>query len=418
MSIHHNDPDSVVVIVGASHAGVQAADSLLAEGFTGRIEIFSDEAELPYQKPPLSKNLDAAPLSPLPLRAESFFEDPRITLHRGARVATIDRATQVVETTDGTRVRYAALILATGTRPRTLPLPGHTSPGIHALRTVRDATDVAEAMPHSDSAVVIGAGFIGLEFATVARRSGIDVAILALEDRPMSRVVSPIMSSYFAHKHSGAGVQLRMGEAPESFLFEQGILSGVRGSSGTVYSANLALVGIGVVPNDELAASCGLNVNNGIVVDEFLRTSDPAIYAIGDCANFPSLDGSLSRRVESVQNANDQARAVARNIAGVPSPYQEVPWFWSVQAGVRLQIAGLAEGVVTTITSGETESDSFSTLSFDQSGRLIAVESVNRSADHLAARRLLKGGCGLTPEQASAPGFNLKHYSQSRISVL
>lgn len=412
MSTYPTHSGSVVVIVGSSHAGIQAADSLLAEGFTGRIEIFGDEAELPYQKPPLSKGFDSVPLSPLPIRSEQFFEHSRVTLHPGTRVVAIDRAAQVVETSDGTRVHYAVLILATGTRPRTLPLPGHTTPGIHTLRTVAEAREIAAAMRYSDSAVVIGAGLIGLEFATAARRSGIDVTVLALEDRPMSRAVSPIMSRYFAQKHSEAGVHLRMCEVPETFLAQKGTLSGVRGSSGTVYSAELALVGIGVVPNDELAVSCGLRVDNGIVVDEFLRTSDSLIYAIGDCANFPSPYGAQSRRIESVQNANDQARAVARNIMGVPRPYQEVPWFWSVQAGVRLQIAGITDEVVTTITNGEPDSDSFSTLSFDQNDRLVVVESVNRSADHLAARRLLRDDCDLTPERASTHGFNLKKYSQ------
>lgn len=401
-----------VVIVGGGQAGVQLADSLRVAGYADAITVLGDEVHLPYQRPPLSKDFMSEESGEvLPLRAERFFDENNLTVRRGVRVDSIDRDSRTVRTSDGEQIGYSKLVLATGARNRMLDLEGAGLRGIHSLRTLDDAIGLQDALATAQKAVVVGAGFIGLEFAASARKRGLDVTVIEFADRPMARVLSTEMSAYFTRAHTAAGVDLRFGEGVVGFAgHPDGSVRGVVGSSGTEYPADLVLVGVGVVPNTELAEAAGLEVNNGIVVDGALATSDPAIFALGDCASYPSLHMGGSARLESVQNAADHARHLAHILAGGESTqYATLPWFWSQQADRKLQIVGLAEPGDLRVSRGDPDG-TFAVYSF-RGNQVVAVETVNSPAEHMAARRLLARGLTLAPEQVSEPGFDLKAHA-------
>ncbi|RNL85317.1 NAD(P)/FAD-dependent oxidoreductase [Halostreptopolyspora alba] len=406
------------VIVGAGHAGVQLADTLRTGGYPDRVVLLDAQDTAPYQRPPLSKEYlapDGAP-EPVPLRGERFYSDHGIELRPGARVRAIDRAARAVLLDDGTAVDYATLVLATGAEPRRPPVPGATLPGVHGPVTLADARALRAALPGARSAVVVGAGFIGLEFAAVARAHGVEVTVLEAAERPMARVLSPTMSDYFAGAHTRMGTELRMGEALASIEEDRGRAVAAVGATGRRYPADLVLMGVGVAPRVALAREAGLRVCDGVAVDTRLRTSDPSILAIGDCATFPApWQGGEWVRLESVQNATDQARHAAGTLLGVEEPYTEPPWFWSIQGEHRLQIAGVPRAGDEHVILGDPERGRFSVLGF-RGGVLGAVESVNRPADHAAARRVFRHGLSLTPERAGEPGFDLKSYA-ARASV-
>jgi 3-phenylpropionate/trans-cinnamate dioxygenase ferredoxin reductase component len=393
-----------VVVVGAGHGGVQVTDSLRSRGFRGDITIVGEEASLPYQRPPLSKDYlaEGATPAPLPLRGERFFAENRIALRTGVQAIAVDRARRTVSLDDGQVRPYTALVLATGSRTRPLPVPGGELAGVHELRTLTDAENLRRALTAARSVVVVGAGFIGLEFAVAARKRGVDVTVLEAADRPMGRALSPVMSDHFIGAHRHMGTDLRLGESLAALTGRDGSVAAAVGASGTEYAADLVLFGVGVLPHDDLARTAGLAVDNGIVVDEHLRTADTAVYAVGDCTR---------GRLESVQNATDQARHVAEMILGGSSAYSALPWFWSNQGPLRLQIAGVGRPGDTTIVCGDVTGGRFSILCF-RDGRLRAVESLNRPADHIAARRLLAAGHGPTPEQAADPTFSLKDHAK------
>jgi 3-phenylpropionate/trans-cinnamate dioxygenase ferredoxin reductase subunit len=393
-----------VVVVGAGHAGVQVADSLRTRGFRGEVTILGEETSLPYQRPPLSKDYlaEGATPAPLPLRGERFFAENRIALRTGVQAIAVDRARRTVSLDDGQVLPYTALVLATGSRTRPLPVPGGELAGVHELRTLTDAENLRRALTAARSVVVVGAGFIGLEFAAAARKRGVDVTVLEAADRPMGRALSPVMSDHFIGAHRHMGTDLRLGESLAALTGRDGSVAAAVGASGTEYAADLVLFGVGVLPHDDLARTAGLAVDNGIVVDEHLRTADTAVYAVGDCTR---------GRLESVQNATDQARHVAEMILGGSSAYSALPWFWSNQGPLRLQIAGVGRPGDTTIVCGDVTGGRFSILCF-RDGRLRAVESLNRPADHIAARRLLAAGHGPTPEQAADPTFSLKDHAK------
>lgn len=406
---------SAVVIVGAGQAGFQAAASLREFGYPGTITLIGDEAEPPYQRPPLSKAYLAGTTAEagLHLRPSGFFADRDIALLTGERVTGIDRPQQRVAVASGKLFPYDHLIVATGARNRPLPGEGATLDGVLSLRTLRDATTLKERLAGAQRPVVLGAGFIGLEFAAVAAKRGLEVVVVEMADRPMARVLSPAMSRFFRAAHEGMGVQFRFGVTVTGVTGAAGRATGVALSDGSVLPADLVLVGIGVVPNAELAGEAGLPVANGIVVDEQLATSDPAVSAIGDCAVHPSRFGrGMPLRIESVQNAIDQGRCVARRILGQGEAYAAVPWFWSDQGPYKLQIAGLGGPGDTAIVRGEPASGQFSVFCY-AGDRLRAVESVNRPQDHMAARRLLGQQRAPTPAQAADLGFDLKALAQA-----
>ncbi|GAA5161380.1 MULTISPECIES: NAD(P)/FAD-dependent oxidoreductase [Amycolatopsis] len=396
---------TAIVVVGGGQAGLQAADALRAGGYGGELVVVGEEPDPPYQRPPLSKDYLVAEADPLPLRGAAFFEG--ITYAGGARVLAVDRDRREVELDDGRRIGYSALVLATGAVNRTLP--GADLAGVHGLRTLADARALRAELADARSVVVAGAGFIGLEFAAAARARGLAVTVLEAAERPLARAVSPVMSDFLAGAHRSAGVELRLGEGVSALEGSGGRVRAVVGTSGAVLPADVVLVGVGVRPRTELAEAAGLAVDDGVVVDEYLRSADPAVYAIGDCARFPCHHAGVPARLESVQNAADQGRHVAKVLLGTPEPYRELPWFWSHQGPVRLQIAGLAQAADTAVVSGDVASGRFSVLRFREE-RLVAVESVNRPADHLAARRLLAAGGSLSPADAAAPSFSLKEF--------
>ena len=396
-----------VVIVGAGHAGVQAAVSLREEGFDGGIVLLSADKELPYQRPPLSKAFlkGEMDIHGLPLRAEAHFRDQRIELMSGVNATRIDRAARRVEVGNGETIAYQHLVLATGARQRRLDVPGVDLPGVFALRDIADATAIRERLGPGRKVVIIGAGFIGLEIAATATSLKADVTIVEIA-RPMGRAVSPILSEFFLRAHAAFGARFKLGVGVAA-IKGRGHAETVVLTDGEGLSADMIVVGVGVVAEDSLAQACGLECANGVVVDEYLRTSDPAISAIGDCADFSHAALGFRTRLESVQNAVDQGRSVARRLAGKPRPYDDLAWFWSDQQDLKLMIAGLSQGVDQWVVRGDPATRAFSTFGF-RDGKLAVVESVNRAGDHAAAKRIIGTTKTLTPEEAADPAFDLR----------
>jgi 3-phenylpropionate/trans-cinnamate dioxygenase ferredoxin reductase component len=406
-----------VVIVGAGHAGFQLAASLRQHGFDGPVVLVGDEPVLPYQRPPLSKEYLAGKigLDLLLMQPEAFYRDHRIEFRAGTRVVAIDRAARRVELAAGGHLSYGHLVLATGARNRVPPLPGIERDGVCYLRSLAETDLLRERLAAAERIVVIGAGFIGLEFAAVARAQGKHVHIVELTDRVMGRVVSPPVSHFFAAAHRRAGVEFTFRAQAVRIAGDGGRVAHVELAGGDRLAADLVLVSVGVVPNGELAAAAGLPVANGIVVDAALATADPLVSAIGDCASFPCVHAAgAPTRLEAVQNAADHARCVADRITGRPHPYGALPWFWSEQGELRLQIAGLTNGHDETILRGDPESGQFSVFCYRE-GRLVGIESVNRPADHAQARRLLAAGRQVSPEDAADASFDLRAAAGARV---
>lgn len=401
-----------IVIAGAGQAGFQAAASLREAGVAGPITLVGDEPWLPYQRPPLSKAYLAGKTDAegLALRGAAFFSEHAIDCRLGTRAAAIDRDGRRLILEDGESLVYGHLVLALGARNRTLPVPGADLSGIRQLRGLADADTLKAALEARPRIAVVGAGFIGLEFAAVAAARGLDVTVIEAAARPMARAVSAATAEFFRAAHEAAGVRFAFEAGVTGFEGQDGRVTGVALSDGRVLPADLVLVGIGVLPNQELAAQAGLATGDGIRVDAMLATDDPAISAIGDGARFPSRfatglspDGHV--RIESVQNAIDHGRCLAARLAGRPAAYAALPWFWSDQGRHKLQIAGLTGPGDESVRRGQGEA--FSVFRFRE-GALSGVESVNQASEHMIARRLLTAGTPLTPDQAADPGFDLK----------
>jgi 3-phenylpropionate/trans-cinnamate dioxygenase ferredoxin reductase subunit len=401
---------NTVLVVGAGQSGFQAVASLRDRGFDGRVVLVGDEPGVPYQRPPLSKAYLAgtAGQDQLHLRGEDFFAEKDIELV-AARVEAIDRGAREIQLEDGRRLGYDHLILATGARNRRLPVPGADLPGVLTLRTRDDADRLRASLGQAGNVVVVGGGFIGLEFASHAGRP---VTIVEAQDRLLNRVATPEISAYFASLHRKAGHTVVLGQGVTALHGDERVRE-VELSDGTRLPADLVVVAVGVVPETTLAAAAGLPVDNGVVVDEHLRTADPRIFAIGDCANFPCVQAGSATRLESVQNAVDHARCVAAALTGTPEPYASLPWFWTDQAGAKLQIAGILAGADRTVVAGDPAEGKFSVLSF-RDDVLIAVESVNRPADHVAARRLFIADPRPAYADLEASAFDLKAHLKTR----
>ncbi len=407
-----------IVIAGAGQAGYQAAASLRQGGFEGQITLVGDEPGLPYQRPPLSKaylqgKVQAAQLR---FRQGDYYDTQRITrVH--AKVTSIQRDIKSL-TLQGidAPLHYDHLVLALGSRNRVPQLPGIELAGVHGLRSLEDADALAPLLETGKRVVVVGAGFIGLEFAAVAVAKGLTVHVLELADRPMARAISKPMSNLFASAHRAMGVNLHFGQSLARISGEGGRAAGVECVSGLKLDADFVVYGIGVVPNAELAADAGLAVANGVRVDALLQTTDAAISAIGDVACFASPHAAQPIRLESVQNAVDQARAVAARLTAKPAPYTALPWFWTDQGEMKLQIAGLSEGFDATVLLGDVAANQLSVLCYRQ-GQLIAVESANRVADHMAARKILMRARRPSMDEAAAPGFDMKTFEAATREV-
>jgi 3-phenylpropionate/trans-cinnamate dioxygenase ferredoxin reductase component len=399
-----------VVIVGGGQAGYQTAASLRTEGFEGSITLIGDEPGAPYQRPPLSKAfvLGKQDREKILLRPEVFYRDHRIELRAGDAVAAVDAGARRVRLESGAEIGFDTLVLAVGGRNRKLPVPGAELEGVCYLRTLGEAVELKQRLEAAHNVVVIGGGFIGLEIAASARTLGKPVTVVEALPRLMARVVAPVVSEFFRAAHVAKGVEVLLNAQVAEIRGSGGKVEEVILADGRALPADLVVVGIGIVPNTELAKSAGLAViPSGISVDEFLRASDANIFAIGDCAEYHNAFAGMRVRLESVQNAVDQAVCVARTIAGKPAPYHAAPWFWSDQFDIRLQMAGLATGHDRTVVRGSIESGKFSVFYF-RGGRLCSVDSVNRPADHMAARKLLAAGTELTPEQAADESVSIK----------
>jgi 3-phenylpropionate/trans-cinnamate dioxygenase ferredoxin reductase subunit len=397
-----------VLIVGAGHAGFQLAASLRQHGFGGRICLINDEAHLPYQRPPLSKAYLKGAGAPdsLMFRPNKFYREQKIELTADRAVA-IDRATRKLLLASGASLDYGHLVLATGARNRLLDIPNANLADVRYLRIFDESEALRQRIASARRVVVIGAGFIGLEFAATARAKGLEVDVIELGARVMARAVTAEISDFFQERHTAAGIRIHLGVQATAVESDGVDVTGVSLSDGRHIEADLVVVGVGVLPNVELAGEAGLEVAAGIIVDQQLLTSDPNISAIGDCALFasPRFGGSL--RLESVQNASDHARCVAARLTGDARTYDGLPWFWSDQGDDKLQIAGLTTGYDRVVVRGDRTQRSFSAFCY-RSGQLVGIESINRASDHVFGRKILGMNRSIAPEQAADLSFDLK----------
>ncbi len=428
------NPKQAIVIIGGGHAAAQLCAGLAEAGQGARVHLVCDEPELPYQRPPLSKAfLKSAAEVLQPHRAEAWYTTAGITLHRADAAVAVDRARKTVRLASGLEIGYAQLVLATGAQPRRLPQLPDTLGNVLALRNAADAQVLRTKLHSAQALTVLGGGFIGLEIAATARALGKAVTVLEAAPRLLSRSVSPELAEHVLQHHRAGGIDLRLGVVVGGFEVERcdaelgGVGAHVGGAAGGAAngSARLAaltvdgrrepvellVLGIGAAPETRLASAAGLRCDNGIVVDAFMRSSDPAVLAVGDCCNFPEhgLPPNTARRLrlESVQNANDQARTAVATLLGREEPYQALPWFWSEQAALRLQMAGLMPADGTRHRRPGASPASFSLLHY-VGERLVCAESVNAPMDHMAARKLIEAGKSPAPELACDPATPLK----------
>jgi len=397
-----------LVVVGGSYAAAQIAASAREQGYAEPIRIVSEEPRGPYQRPPLSKGYLAGKVLPaaLPLRSEAFYRDSKVELILGARAESIDLSGRSVVLSDGRRLAFDRLALATGARPRPLPVPGGGLEGVLFLRSLADADALRTRLAEATDVVIVGAGFIGLEFASVAVAAGKKVTVVEMQDRVLARAVAPGLAAFIADVHRAKGLDIRLGATVKELRGNRRVESVICGD-GTSIRADLVLLAIGVIPNVELAQAAGLACQDGIIVDRFATTSDPRIVSAGDCTRHPSAYADQPLRLESVQNALDQAKTAAATISGVAKPYDTVPWFWSDQYDLKLQMVGLAAGHDSAVTRG-TPSDGRFSVFYYRRGSLIAIDSVNKPGEHMLGRKLLTARLSPTPEQAADSGFDLQ----------
>jgi len=398
-----------VLIVGGGHGGAQVAVMLRTQKFAGSVAIVSDEPELPYERPPLSKEYFAGEkdFERIQLRPARYWDERDVTMLLGKRVVSVDPAAHTVTTDGGETIGYGKLVWAAGGAPRMLPIPGGDLPGVQGVRTRADADAMKAASETARQIVVIGGGYIGLEAAAVLTRAGKRVVLLEAQDRVLARVAGEALSRFYEKEHREHGVDLRLGVCVEAIEGEAHV-TGVRLSDGEVIPADLVIVGIGIVPAVEPLLAAGAEGSNGVLVDRHCKTSLPDIYAIGDCAAHenPFAEGAVIR-LESVQNANDQANVVARGICGDAAPYHAIPWFWSNQYDLKLQTAGLSTGHDRAVLRGDPATRSFSVVYLKQ-GRVIAIDCVNATKDYVQGRMIVTAGLLATPGQLADTRIPLK----------
>jgi 3-phenylpropionate/trans-cinnamate dioxygenase ferredoxin reductase subunit len=377
------------LIVGASHAGAQLAASLRQEGWTGEIVLIGDESALPYQRPPLSKAYLAGKctVDELAIRNAEFYTKQRIQL-LDATVEAIDRSAGHLSLNTGDALPYDKLALCTGARPRRLPTPGADLAGVFYLRTAADVEMIREATSPGSRAVIVGGGYIGLETAASLRALGLEVTVIEATERVLERVTAPEVSAFFDRIHREEGVNIRTGALVKA-LSGDGRIREVILAGGESIPADLVIVGIGVEPNTELAAAAGLVVDNGVVIDDQARTSDPAIVAAGDCASHDMARYGRRIRLESVPSAAEQAKVAAATVCGKSKKISALPWFWSDQYDLKLQIAGLNTGYDEVILSGDPTRDRDFTCFYLRAGELIAADCINRPRDFMVSKRII-----------------------------
>ena len=385
-----------VVIIGGGHAAAEAVIALYQAGWRDSIVMLSDEPHLPYQRPPLSKaylkgDLEADKLA---IKSAAMYDKVGADIRLNTTVTEIDRDSQCVLTACGNRIGYDYLIIATGTRPRQLEIPGYPTSNVHYLRTLDDAEGIKQAVGEGTRVLLVGAGYIGLELAASATALGAVATVLEAQPRVLARVTCEIMSDFYSQLHKGHGVDIRVSAMIDHVRQEESSWVAVLQDNSEI-SFDVLVAGIGVLPNVELAQEAGLACDNGILVDETTATNDPRVFAIGDCCNHPNHLYQTRLRLESVPNANDQAKVAAASIVGKPIAYDALPWFWSDQYDIKLQTAGLSAGFDQTVVRGDPASGKFAVFYLKQ-GRLLAVDAVNSPADFMMARRHIPAG--ITPD--------------------
>ena len=397
------------VIIGAGQAGVQAVQSLRAEGFQGRLTMVGAEAYPPYQRPPLSKAylMGSFARERLFLKGDDYYREAGCTLMLKTRAVAVERDVKTVALSDGRALSYDRLLIATGTRARKLHCPGADLSGLHYLRDIADVDGLQKAFKAGARIAIVGGGYIGLEVAAVAAKRGLHVTVFETADRLMPRTVSKPVSDFYEAEHRKAGVMIKLNTSVEGFD-GAGRVESVR-AGGVNYPADLVLVGIGVVPNDELAVAAGLACSDGIIVDRNAMTADPAIFAAGDCTRHRGHEG-IEIRLECVQNAIDQAKHAAMAMMGWPEAYGEVPWFWSDQYDLKLQIAGLARPTDAIVVRGDLVSRKFAVFLLRQ-GKVAAVEADNAAPEYLIGRKLIAAGTKVPAEKLADASIPMKNFA-------
>lgn len=404
---------NTVVIAGAGHAAGQTIVSLRHGGFEGRIVLVGEEPYLPYQRPPLSKKFLAGEVveARLLLRQEKFYPEHQVEVRLGTRVTAIEPGARTALLSDGERLPYDKLVLATGSRAREVPLPGSQLAGVHYLRTIADVKRIRENFKPGASLVIVGAGYIGLEVAAVAVTHGLKVTVVELADQVMARIEAPQLAEFMARVHREAGVEIRCNTGVQAFKGD-GRLRSVVGSDGREIPADLAIVGIGIVPNIEFAAAAGIVCDNGVMVDEYCRTSDPDVLAVGDCTNHPNPLLGRRLRLESVHNAQEQAKTAATTILGRLEPYAQIPWFWSDQYDLKLQIVGFSSRSEQAVVRGDPDSRSFALFYLDD-GRLTAAYAVNSPREFMLSKKLIALGARPDPALLANPAMPFKEIAEA-----
>jgi NADPH-dependent 2,4-dienoyl-CoA reductase/sulfur reductase-like enzyme len=408
---------NTVVIVGAGHAGGNAAALLRQYGFEGRIVLVGEEPVPPYHRPPLSKAYlkGEADVERLWLKPRKFYDEQHIELKLGASAHSLDRASRTLVLSDGSALHYDKLILALGSTPRALKVSGHDLAGVVALRSLADADVLRERVKPGEKLVVIGAGYIGLEAAAAARQLGHEVTVLEAAPRVLGRVTGETVSTFYENEHRARGVNLRLNAKIEALEGEHGRLTGVRLAGGEIVPATLALIGIGIAPNIALAEGAGIVCANGIQVDDDARTSDPDVFAIGDCASRPLAHYSRTGRLESVHNAVEQAKLAAAAIVGKPRPACDAPWFWSDQYDLKLQTVGLHEGYDETVVRGDPAARRFAVY-YLKHGALLAVDAVSSMPDFLCGKKLVGSGKTLDVAALRDPATDLGKFAAATLA--
>ena len=397
-----------IVIAGAGHAAGQAIATLKQNNFAGRIVLIGDELYLPYQRPPLSKKFLAGELEAerLHFKPASFYDDDRIEVNLETRIENIDREQHRLTTSTGIDVEYDELILALGSSARRIPVDGSDLASVHYLRSIADVENIHASMSTGKRVVIVGAGYIGLEVAAVCRQLGLDVTVIEMADRVMSRVVSPNVSDFYQLEHTNHGVKLQLSTGLAGFSGDRRLKSVATDDKQSI-PADIAIVGAGIVPNTELAEASGLEIDDGIVVDDCCRTADPDVYAIGDCTSHPNNIYGRRLRLESVHNALEQAKTAASNICGIETHYSQVPWFWSDQYDLKLQIAGLSQGYDEVVLRGDPAGRSFSCV-YLRDGVLIAVDAINAPRDFMQSKALIADRIVCDPDRLTDGDVELK----------
>ncbi len=395
------------IIIGGGQAAAQAVLTLRQRKFSGRVTLIGEESRLPYQRPPLSKKYLAGEFvaERLPFRPASFYADSGVKLELGARAELVENSEQRIRLSDGRVLDFDGLMLATGSRVRRLDLPGSSLDGIHYLRTIADADSIRAELARGKRLVIVGAGYIGLEVASIARGLGADVTVLEAAERVMARVVCPEVAAFYHRYHREAGVKINCDTSVAAF-HGQARVDSVETTSGERISCDLVVAGVGVAPRVELAEASGLNCEDGIQVDEHARTADPRIVAAGDCTNHANPFAGRRVRLESVHNAIEQAKTAAMSLLGESHPYAQVPWFWSDQFDLKLQIAGLSGDHDRVVIRGDPDDNAFSAC-YLRDGRLIAIDAVNSPRDFIAGKKLIAAEVSVDPDQAADPATAL-----------